>query len=138
MKHMLPTLLLSFLIAMTVKADKMAIQFRVIKTEDILKLHSNDKKIDYSRIPSVAQGYLEKECSIYLKTEDYQYRIKASFTEKKSLLFSLSMYSQKSRNNVFTSSGEVVLSDKFNIPSLKKGWHDDSYVIVWQRVNLKL
>ena len=138
MKFILHALLYICCYAATAKADEMMIHFRVIQTKDILESKKAGKEVtDYSRLTSVAQGYFEQGSSVYLKTEEHQYRIKGELDGDSILSFTLSMYSKKQRGNVFSSSGKVKLSKEINTPSVKKGWEGEKYVVVWQRVNLK-
>lgn len=136
MRTFLIPLCLLFL-SLVVNADELVTQFRVVKTEDVIKQTSKGGEIDYSKVPSVAHGYFEQSCSLYLKTKDHQYRIKAGYIEGQTLYFSLSMYSQKDKTSIFSSSGEVTLPNKIGTPTMKKGWKSEEYVIIWQRINLE-
>ena len=141
MRQIVLPLVFLCIVASSVRADHPAIRFHLLKTKDLKELlpeKIRPSKLDLTKLSDIeiAHGYFEKDCSVYLKTKEYQYRIQAK-TEEKALSFSLSMFSQETKKSVFSSSGEVKLPKDFHVPILKAGWRDEDYVVVWYRENLK-
>ena len=119
-------------------ADVPATAFYVLKTDSLKQLMAEKedlKSLDLLKVEdmSIVRGYFEGNCSIYLKTKDYQHRIKAFIDKDGEILFSFRMYSQKYKKQVFSSVGEVKLKEYF---SAKKKWQKEEYVVLLRQQNL--
>ena len=103
-KTMLSVVILLFL-SYPVLADHPATVFYVVKAqklEQIVPKEGTVADIDEDKLEDICttKGYFKGNCSIYLKTRDYQHRIKA-FPSEHFLEFEFRMYSQKEKKEVW-------------------------------------
>jgi len=133
-------------------ADVPATSYYVIKTKDLQILLPAGTTVGQLKPKSltdltVAHGYFEGRCGLYLKTKQFQFRI--DFSEdsivtggKRVYLhpnegthrYALSMYSQVEKKRIFQCSGNVNLRDTL---SASKNWQTGDYTILFKKENLK-
>ena len=119
-------------------ADVPVTAFYVLKTDSLKQLMAEKEdmeSLDLLKLEdmSLTTGYFEGNCSLYLKTKEYQHRIKAYIDKDGELLFSFRMYSQKLKKRIFSSTGEVILKESFTV---KENWQKEKYVILFRKQNL--
>jgi hypothetical protein len=123
----------------SVLADVPVISYFVVRTQALKALISKEgslKTVSMNELEeiSIARGYLNGECDFYLKTADHQYRFKITQTVDDILMFTFRMYSQKNKEKVFSSSGEVKLKE--TKLSVKEDWQAEEYAVLFCRKNL--
>ncbi len=123
----------------SVLADMPVVSYFVVRTQALKALILKEGPLETVSMNeleeiSIARGYLNRECDFYLKTADHQYRFKISKTEDDILMFTFRMYSQKTKEKVFSSSGEV--KPKETEFSVKENWQEEEYTVLFCRKNL--
>ncbi len=104
MKYLI-SIIAVFFWANVVFADVQAVSYFVIKTDslkELIKKNTNLENIPYLVLEdiSIAKGYFDGECNLYLKTKDHQYRLKVWENENK-LNYKFRMYSQANKKMCF-------------------------------------
>lgn len=148
--------LIVFILALTaisVYADVPATGYYVVKTSAIKQFIPVGGSVDRVTIKDIShiaivQGHFEGRCSLYLKTEHFQFRIEMSedsigtgggrkiflHPAKGTHRFSLSMFSQEKKQHIFNCKGNFNLSKSL---STSKNWMNNEYTVLFQQLNLK-
>ena len=134
-------------------ADELVVGFQVMKVEEVKKLLPEEaaqrgdlKGLSLDTLgeaPFVAKGFFAPPCHCYVKTEDCQIRIQAFWEKWKDrhgdtlsqFQFSLSLYSQKLRKNIFSSKGVIDGIVEESVTA-KEDWQNEPYVVLLHQVDL--